>query len=122
MKKFVSLGSLNAFLAVAMGAFGAHALKSILSADKLSTWQTGVTYQFYHALGLIIIGLLAKACPDSAMIRTAGWVMCTGIILFSGSLYLLSLSGLTSLGMITPFGGFAFLLSWLLLVFGVLRS
>lgn len=122
MKKLVVLGSFNAFLSVALGAFGAHGLKSFLTPDKLSTWQTGVAYQFYHALGLIIIGLIAKAYPDSALIRSSGWVMSGGILLFSGSLYLLSLTGISSLGMITPFGGVAFLLSWLMLLYGVLRS
>ena len=104
------LGSLNAFLAVALGAFGAHGLKATLSAEALQTWNTAVQYHFFHALGLLLIALLVEKLPAAV---TAGWIMFAGIVLFSGSLYLLSLSGIRILGAITPFGGLCFLAAWL---------
>ena len=113
---FLFLSTLSAFLAVAMGAFGAHALKTILSPDMLAVYKTAVTYQMWHALGLGLIAFLRHQYPQSGLVKYAGWLMFTGIILFSGSLYLLSLSGLKWLGMITPFGGLCFLSAWLLLV------
>jgi len=122
MKIFLILGSLNAFLAVALGAFGAHGLKKRVAAELLATWQTGVQYQMFHALGLILIGILVQLLPQVPMLRTAGWSMLVGILLFSGSLYLLVFSGIRQLGMVTPIGGVAFLLGWLLLAVGIWRS
>ena len=113
---FLFLSTLSAFLAVAMGAFGAHALKAILSPDMLAVYKTAVTYQMWHALGLGLTAALRHHCPQSSLIKYAGWLMFTGIILFSGSLYILSLSGLKWLGMITPIGGVCFLTAWLLLM------
>ena len=104
-KLFVSLGALAAALGVALGAFGAHALKARLSADMLAVWQTAVQYHLWHALGLVAIGLLAQHLPASVPVRVAGWLMLAGIVLFSGSLYALALSGTRSLGAIAPFGG-----------------
>lgn len=118
-RRFVFLGSLNAFLAVALGAFGAHSLKAILSPQALQTWQTGFEYHIYHALGLILVALLMDALPRA---RIAGWLMLTGIILFSGSLYLLALSGIKMLGMITPVGGLCFLAAWSWLVIISLKA
>lgn len=115
MKVFVLLGSLNAFLAVALGAFGAHGLKSKVTAELLSVWQTGVQYQMFHALGLVLLGILLQLFPQAALLRPAGWLLFSGIVLFSGSLYLLVLSGIRPLGMVTPIGGIAFLLGWVLL-------
>lgn len=109
-RRFVFLGSINAFLAVALGAFGAHGLKTLLSPQALQTWQTAFEYHIYHALGLILIALLLSSLPKA---RIAGWLMLAGIILFSGSLYLLALSGIKMLGMITPLGGLCFLAAWL---------
>ena len=121
-KLFLVTGSLNAAAAVILGAFGAHGLKERLTTDMLSVYQTGVQYHFYHALGLILIGILAFHLPSSTWLRCSGWLMLTGIILFSGSLYLLSVTKLRWLGMITPLGGLAFILSWLLLTYAVLKS
>jgi len=116
------LGGINAALVVLLGAFGAHALKARLSAEMLAVYQTGVHYHLFHALGLIAVGLVATQIPASAYLKWSGWLMLVGIILFSGSLYVLSVSGLRWLGMVTPFGGLAFILSWTLLVIAVLKA
>lgn len=121
-KLFLILGALSAFLAVLLGAFGAHALRTRLAADMMAVFHTGNQYHFYHALGLLLIGLLAVQLPDSALLRAAGWLMLTGTVLFSGSLYVLAVSGVRGLGAITPFGGLAFLAAWLLLAFAVWKS
>ena len=121
-KLFIALGGINALIAVTLGAAAAHALKPRLTTEMLTVFNTGVHYQGYHALGLILIGILSHRLPRSRVLIGSGWAMLLGIVLFSGSLYGLSLSGLRGLGMITPFGGAAFLLGWLLLVIAVLRS
>lgn len=122
MKLWLVLGSLNMAMAVALGAFGAHGLKSRLSSEMLETWQTGVTYHFYHAIGLMLLGLTMAKFGSSTVFRSAGWVMLVGIVLFSGSLYVLCLSGFRKLGMITPIGGVFFILAWVLFGMGVLRT
>ncbi|QOR66570.1 DUF423 domain-containing protein [Cytobacillus suaedae] len=114
MKLFILLGAINAFLAVALGAFGAHGLEGKISEKYLKTWNTGVTYQMFHATGLFIVGILLSKSPNAGMLNTAGWLMFIGIILFSGSLYVLSTTGIKVLGAITPLGGLAFLAAWLL--------
>ncbi len=113
------LGAVNAFLAVAAGAFGAHALKARLEPDRLAVFETGARYHMYHALGLFAVAWLVARGADAA--RPAGWVMLAGILLFSGSLYALALSGVRALGAITPVGGVCFLLSWALLAWAALR-
>jgi uncharacterized membrane protein YgdD (TMEM256/DUF423 family) len=120
---FVAVGALSGCIAVAAGAFGAHALRSRLAAEMLDVFQTGVTYQMYHALALIGVGiLLARFSSDgSTWLTASGWLFFGGSILFSGSLYLLALSGASWLGAITPLGGIAFLIGWLALAIGVLR-
>ena len=120
-KLFLSLGALAAALGVALGAFGAHALKARLGADLLAVWQTAVQYHLWHALGLVGIGLLAQHLPESGPLRLAGWLMLAGIVLFSGSLYVLALSGMRWLGAVTPFGGACFIAGWLALAYAVLR-
>jgi len=110
--RFVGIGAICAFLSVALGAFGAHLLKGRLAADMLANYQTGVQYQMMHSLGLIAIGLAAAYLPGSKHLARAGWSMLIGIVLFSGSLYILSLSGIKMLGAITPLGGIAFLFGW----------
>jgi uncharacterized membrane protein YgdD (TMEM256/DUF423 family) len=115
---FLTLGAVNAFLCVALGAFGAHGLKQRLSAEMLAVYQTGVQYHFYHALGLIAVGVMLLHYPASKPMRTSGWLMLAGIVLFSVSLYALSLSGVRGLGVITPFGGVAFLCAWAMLAYG----
>lgn len=112
---FLFLGAFGAFMGVSLGAFGAHALKATLSAESLAVYQTGVTYQMWHSLGLIAIALVQQQAPDSKLLPWAGWFMFTGILLFSGSLYLLVLLDMPQLGMITPIGGSCFLIAWLLI-------
>src|SRR5436853_7188535 len=121
-KLFLSAGGFMAFAAVALGAFSAHALKGRLSAEMLAVWHTGVEYHIYHALGLLAVGLVATQLPESALLKWSGWLMFAGILLFSGSLYALALSGERWLGAITPVGGIAFLAAWALFVVGLLRA
>jgi len=119
---FLAAGGLMAFFAVALGAFGAHALKGRLSAEMLAVWHTGVEYHFFHALGLLAVGLLATQLPESALLKWSGWLMLAGIAAFSGSLYALALTGERWLGAITPFGGVAFLAAWALFVTAAVRA
>ena len=121
-KLFLAAGGLAALAAVVLGAFGAHALKSRLPAEMLAVWHTGVEYHVYHALGLLAVGLVATQLPESALLKWSGWLMLAGIVLFSGSLYALALSGERWLGAITPVGGIAFLAAWALFVVAVLRA
>ena len=108
-------------LAVAFGAFGAHALKTQLSAEMLQTWKTAVDYHFYHALGLLLIGVLALSFPASSL-KWAAIFLTAGIFLFSGSLYTLSLTGIKWLGAITPVGGISFILGWIILFVAVWKK
>lgn len=121
-KLFVVLGSLNAMLGVILGAFGAHALKGRLPALMLAVWHTAGQYHVLHALGLIGIGLLALHIPGKSLLKTAGWFMAAGIVLFCGSLYLLALTRVHWLGFITPFGGMAFIIAWLLTAVAAWKS
>ena len=121
-KLFLVVGAIAALLAVAFGAFGAHALKTRIAPELMPVYRTGVEYHFYHALGLVLIGVAAFHLPDSAYLRSAGWAMLAGIVLFSGSLYLLALTGLTWLGAITPFGGTAFIAAWALFAAAVIKA
>jgi uncharacterized membrane protein YgdD (TMEM256/DUF423 family) len=116
---FLFLGAANAFLAVAAGAFAAHGLRQRLAADMLAVFETGARYHMYHALGLVAVGVLLRQGFAAA---PAGWAMLAGIVLFSGSLYALALSGVKVLGAITPLGGLAFLAGWALLAVAALRS
>ena len=120
---FVLLGALNMFLAVGAGAFGAHGLRRVLSPEMLAVWHTAVTYQIAHALGLLAIAALsARYGHGSALWTAAGWLMFAGIVLFSGSLYLLSGTGIRWLGAVTPLGGAAFLLAWALVAWQAWRT
>lgn len=121
-KFYLSLGCINAMLVVILGAFGAHGLKARIAVENMAIFQTGVQYHFYHAIGLIFVGLIAWHIPDSPHLRWSAWLMLMGIVLFSGSLYALSITNIRWLGMITPFGGTAFILAWLLLTIGVIKS
>ncbi|AZU65165.1 DUF423 domain-containing protein [Neobacillus mesonae] len=121
MKTFIVIGAVNAFLAVALGAFGAHGLKDRLDAHYLEIWKTGVQYQMFHATGLLVIGLLFGKAAASSLFSWSGWLMLIGIILFSGSLYLLSLTKIGPLGAITPIGGVCFLAAWILLIVGAVK-
>jgi uncharacterized membrane protein YgdD (TMEM256/DUF423 family) len=121
-KFFMAIGGLNAALAVMLGAFGAHTLKARLPAEMLAVYQTGVQYHFYHALGLVLVGLAAMHWPASAHLKWSGGLMLAGIVLFCGSLYGLSLGELRWLGPVTPFGGTAFIAAWVAFVIAVLKS
>lgn len=118
---FFVLGALSAFIGVAAGAFGAHGLKNRLSADLLATFEVGVRYQMYHAFALLAVAWVLTRWP-SGLAVASGWCFVIGTLLFSGSLYVLSLSGVRWLGAITPFGGVAFLAGWLLLAWVVWKA
>lgn len=113
-KLMVMLAGLFGFLGVGFGAFGAHALKARLTPDLLAIYRTAVEYQFWHALALLAVGLLAMSRPGP-LLSASGWCFTFGILLFSGSLYALALSGVRLLGAITPIGGLLFLVGWVLL-------
>ncbi|GGA33332.1 DUF423 domain-containing protein [Paenibacillus physcomitrellae] len=116
MNIWLGLGGIVMLLAVALGAFGAHALKNKLSEEQMKTYQTGIQYQIAHGLGLLFLGTAGKQLTHDSLILWAGWLMIGGILLFSGSLYALSLSGVRKLGAITPIGGVLFLAAWILVV------
>ena len=120
-RSLIIAGAGNMFVAVAAGAFGAHGLRQILSAEMLAIWQTGVTYQIAHGLGLLAIAALAPRLK-SRLTAWAGMAMLIGIVLFSGSLYALALSGVRILGAITPLGGIGFLLGWGMLAIAAYRN
>ena len=112
---FLFLGALSALVGVGMGAFGAHILKTSLSPEQLTIYQTGVSYQMWHALGLMGIALALLQTPTSKLLKWAGTLMFIGIIIFSGSLYLLVLLDMKILGLITPIGGVSLICAWALL-------
>ena len=118
---FFALGAFSAFIGVALGAFAAHALKARLDAAMLATFETGVRYQMFHALALLAVGWAHTRWP-SAVLAAGGWLFLAGTLLFSGSLYALSLSGMRWLGAITPFGGLAFLAGWLCLAWAAWKA
>lgn len=118
---FAGLGALFALLGVALGAFGAHALRSSLSPADQATFETGVRYQMYHALALLAVAWMHTRWP-SASVTAAGWAFVVGILVFSGSLYVLVLAQQRWLGAITPIGGVAFLVGWALVAWTVLRG
>jgi len=119
---FLVMAGVNGFIAVTLGAFAAHGLKNSLSPDLLVTFQTGVQYHMYHALALFGVGLLALSFPNQSLLKVSGYLFLVGILLFSGSLYVLALSGIRWLGAITPLGGVAFLGGWALLAWSMLRA
>lgn len=119
-KLWLILGAINAFMAVAAGAFGAHGLRSRLDPRMLEVFETGARYQMYHALALLAVGWLASR-TNSSVAAAAGWCFLGGIVLFSGSLYALTTSGVTRLGIITPFGGTLFLVGWVLFAVAAAR-
>lgn len=121
MKIFFLLGCIAAALAVALGAFGAHGLEGKISAKMLDVWKTGVTYQMFHAGGLFVVALLMGKI-QSSLVSAAGWCMVAGIVMFSGSLYALSTTGIKFFGPITPLGGVAFIVGWILLGTAVVKG
>ncbi len=121
MRRYLVFGAISAGLAVAFGAFGAHALSSFVVPERIHTFQTGVQYQMYHSLALLLVGYLAGKNPGK-MHRLAGNLFAIGILLFSGSLYVLVLIDMPLFGIVTPFGGIAFLLGWASLALALSRG
>jgi uncharacterized membrane protein YgdD (TMEM256/DUF423 family) len=111
-RTFLLVAAVSGFLGVALGAFGAHGLRGRLSPDMLAVFETGVRYQMYHALALLAVAAAIGRLGDARLLLVAGWSFVAGMVLFSGSLYLLALGGITALGAITPIGGLALLVGW----------
>lgn len=124
MPFFIIAGAVNAALAVALGAFGAHALKEKLSERYLAIWETAVQYQMFHAIGLLVIGVLVgtSILGGTTPLNWSGYLILAGTIIFSGSLYVLSLSGIGVLGAITPIGGVLFIAGWIMLIVAVIKG
>tara|TARA_R110001599_G_scaffold99246_11_gene254457 strand:+ start:405 stop:779 length:375 start_codon:yes stop_codon:yes gene_type:complete len=120
-KLLLLLASFSGFTGVALGAFAAHGLRSRLPENLLGAFQTGVQYQLWHTAALMGVALLLLRWPEATLFKSAGALLVLGMLLFSGSLYVMALTGITKLGIITPFGGMAFLLGWLCLGIGVWR-
>ena len=114
---FITLGALNMALAVMLGAFGAHGLKAKVTSEQLAWWHTACEYQVYHALALFGIGVLIAAQPQWSMAKNSAWCLQLGIIIFSGSLYAMTLGAPRWFGAITPIGGMAFIIGWLWLAY-----
>ncbi len=115
-------GSVFMALAVAFGAFGAHMVQDRLTPERFDVYQTAVQYHFYHSLGLLIVGTLSLWMKESKWLQRSGIFLTAGILIFSGSLYLLTLTDTGWLGMITPIGGFAFILGWLFFAIGIIKQ
>lgn len=123
IRLFFALGAILAGVGVALGTFGAHGLANRLTPEQLGTYETGVRYHLYHALALLAVAFAISQWPGQAkLLQAGGWSFIAGILLFSGSLYILTLTGMRWLGAITPLGGVAFVIGWLLLAVSVLRS
>ena len=121
-KTFLIAGAVNMVLCVGLGAFGAHGLKGRLSEHLLAVYQTGVQYHLLHAIGLLVVGLVMFQADHGSLFRWAGYLMLIGIVLFSGSLYVLALGGAKWFGVVTPFGGLAFIAAWSVFAVAVWRS
>ncbi|WP_249869365.1 DUF423 domain-containing protein [Oceanobacillus saliphilus] len=122
MKLFLVLGAINGFLAVALGAFGAHGLEGRISEKAIATWEKAVTYQMFHTMALLVTGLLLAKLQGNGLLTTGGWMFLAGIILFSGSLYIYALTSIKTFAMITPLGGVAFLIGWVLVGIAVMKN
>jgi uncharacterized membrane protein YgdD (TMEM256/DUF423 family) len=120
MKALLVAGAVNGALAVALGAFGAHGLRERVSAQMLTTWETAAQYHIFHALALLLVGVLARQTGAAALL-VPGWILLAGVVIFSGSLYLLVLSDQRWLGAVTPLGGTALIIGWLWLAWGLWR-
>ncbi len=121
MKIFLVIGAISAFLSVALGAFGAHGLEGKIPEKYMITWGKAVQYQMFHTLGLFMVAFLIDKFPKVGSFATAGWLMLAGIVLFSGSLYILSVTQIKILGAITPFGGVSFLAAWAMIAYAVVK-
>ncbi|MGS2723425.1 DUF423 domain-containing protein [Porticoccus sp. GXU_MW_L64] len=120
-RKFLAIAAISGFGAVALGAFGAHGLKSTFNPYQLDIWQTAVQYQMFHTLALLALAAVGHALCRR-MVTVAGWAFTAGIVIFCGSLYLLAFTGIKWLGAITPIGGLAFLAAWILLLVATFRK
>lgn len=120
--KFTLWGAVFAFLSVILGAFAAHVLNGHISTEQMNVFQTGVQYQMFHAIALIGVGILVHLGFNGKFMHAAGWLFIVGIILFSGSLYALSMMRMTTIGFLTPLGGFSFLIGWICFVVAVASS
>lgn len=120
MKLWMAIGAAYGLLGVVLGAFGAHALRARLAPEMLAVWKTAVEYQFYHALALLLVGFWLRTQPSTAL-NVAGTSFTAGVLLFSGSLYILALSGIRGLGAVTPLGGVLFIVGWIALLVAALR-
>ena len=121
-RTFLMIGSVLGFLGVVFGAFGAHALRSRLSPEMLAVFETGVRYQMYHAFAVLIVAAAIGHIGEARLLEMAGWFFFAGVLLFSGSLYALALTGTGILGIITPIGGLLFLVGWVCLgLFAIVR-
>lgn len=120
--KYFAIGAINAALAIALGAFGAHGLEKQLTEHYLEVFETGVRYHMYSALGLMLIALFANQMGKSKLVLNGGRLIVTGMIIFSGSLYVLSLTGFSKLGMITPIGGVAIIAGWVCVIVAALKK
>ncbi|MDO7908491.1 DUF423 domain-containing protein [Paenibacillus sp. JX-17] len=121
-QRWIRIGAVAAMLSVAIGAFGAHLLKGKIDADELAIFETGVRYHMYHAIGLVLIALAAGQWGTSAKLLWAARLFVIGIVLFAGSLYVLSITGVKVLGAITPLGGVCFIAGWILLALAAPRK
>ncbi|MGA3601134.1 DUF423 domain-containing protein [Lysinibacillus agricola] len=123
MKKFIVTGALHGFLAVALGAFGAHALEGVLDDYGRGVWETAVQYQMFHATALLVVGLLmsSKLLGEVKQLNLTGIFFNLGIVFFSGSLYVLAISGIKVLGAVTPIGGVLFLAGWVLIIVSAIK-
>jgi len=117
----VGLAAVFLFAAVGLGAFGAHALRAKLAPDLMAVYQTAVQYHFWHALGLLAVGILLLQKPDNGMLAVVAWLLVAGLVLFCGSLYVLALTGIRGWGAVTPVGGVAFLAAWAALAWAAWR-
>ncbi|MDG1772972.1 MAG: DUF423 domain-containing protein [Oceanicoccus sp.] len=120
-KTLLIIAAISGLLAVAIGAFGAHGLKGRVTTDLMAVYQTGVQYHFYHTLALLLVGILMLQFPEVSLLTWTGWLFIAGIIIFSGSLYVMALTGIKWLGAITPIGGVAFIAGWLTMAIAVYK-
>ncbi|WP_067728436.1 DUF423 domain-containing protein [Oceanobacillus damuensis] len=122
MKLFLIFGAINGFLAVALGAFGAHGLEGRISEKAIATWEKAVTYQMFHTMALLVTAILLARFQGDGLLATSGWMFFAGIILFSGSLYIYAVTSIKTFAMITPIGGVAFLIGWVLVGIAVMKN
>ena len=115
MKSIVTVAAISGLLAVILGAFGAHVLKGLIGTDMLEIYKTGVQYHFYHTFALLVVGILMHFTQTKAL-KWSAYLFMTGLVLFSGSLYVMAISGVRALGLITPFGGIVWIAAWILLI------